>query len=441
MSLEKEIKDFMRSIGVDLVGLAGPGRFDGPPSLDPNYVMKGAKSVIAYAMPLDVDAIYAYFKKETGIRHNIDQIRVHQRVIHAGLKLIKFLEDKGYRAANIPPNVDYRKDPRSTLATLPKFSHRYASYVSGIAAPGISGNAITSEYGASVILNSIITDAELESDPVLGPRYHFDDLCQRCMTCISSCPPKMFKAKQEEYSLINGELWPRGKKRDINLCAVSCGGLHGLSADKKWSSWGKSWIDDWVGKEPDPQEQDILKDLLREFGTNKDILARISPAKHFFQKPMEEGYFEESGPFPSYEQLEGETEGQKMRAYADALEPICGNAIADPLSMSCCNCQLICGPNPEESKKRWEMLSTAGILCYRENNEPYLTHDYDEAVKLRKRHSFEIKDEVKNELLKLRFEVVFKNAGIDLHTIFKGRQYRKKLNQALKEKGLPSQKI
>jgi hypothetical protein len=37
MSLEQEIKDFMKSLGIDVVGLAGPGRFDGPPSLDPDY--------------------------------------------------------------------------------------------------------------------------------------------------------------------------------------------------------------------------------------------------------------------------------------------------------------------------------------------------------------------------------------------------------------------
>ncbi len=38
MKLEQEIKDFMKSLGVDLVGVAGPGRFDGPPSLDPTYI-------------------------------------------------------------------------------------------------------------------------------------------------------------------------------------------------------------------------------------------------------------------------------------------------------------------------------------------------------------------------------------------------------------------
>ena len=91
MSLEQEIRDFMKSIGVDVVGLAGPGRFDGPPSLDPDYVLKGAQSVISFAIPFDVGAIYAYLSRKTAIPHNIDQYRVHQRVIHAAIKLKKFL--------------------------------------------------------------------------------------------------------------------------------------------------------------------------------------------------------------------------------------------------------------------------------------------------------------------------------------------------------------
>lgn len=60
MTLEREIKDFVRSLGIDVVGLAGPGRFDGPPSLDPEYTMKGAKSIVSIALPLDVPAIHNY---------------------------------------------------------------------------------------------------------------------------------------------------------------------------------------------------------------------------------------------------------------------------------------------------------------------------------------------------------------------------------------------
>jgi hypothetical protein len=34
-SLESKIKDFVAEQGVEVVGLAGPERLDGPPSLDP----------------------------------------------------------------------------------------------------------------------------------------------------------------------------------------------------------------------------------------------------------------------------------------------------------------------------------------------------------------------------------------------------------------------
>jgi len=57
VKLEDEIKDFVRAKGVDLVGLAGPERFDGPPSTDLNYSMKGARSLISVAAPYHVGAI------------------------------------------------------------------------------------------------------------------------------------------------------------------------------------------------------------------------------------------------------------------------------------------------------------------------------------------------------------------------------------------------
>ena len=50
--LEDQIKDFAHDQGVDVVGLAGPERLDGPPSLDLDYSMSGARSVISMALPM-----------------------------------------------------------------------------------------------------------------------------------------------------------------------------------------------------------------------------------------------------------------------------------------------------------------------------------------------------------------------------------------------------
>jgi ferredoxin len=430
MTLESEIKNYLKKLGVEVIGLAGPGRFDGPPSLDPDYMMKGAKSIVSYALPLDVDAIYDYLSKDSAIPHNIDQIRKNQSSMNVGFKLVKFLEEKGYRAKGIGANIDYRRSFTS-YAAHPKFSHRYGAYVSGVAAPGVSGNAITSEYGASAILNTVVTNAVLESDPILDPRHYFDDLCQHCMACKAACPPKMFRYDQEEYALINGQLYPRGKKRDINLCNVSCGGLHALSADKKWSSWGKSWIESWVGVEPDPETQDIGGDALRAFGSTRDLSARLEPIFSFYSKPYEDGLFEDPNRFPDYDDLPGATEGQKLRSYAQILEKILGIRIADPISMSCAHCALVCGPNAEESQKRWKMLSRSGILVYKEGNEPVVARKFEEAAAHRESYQYKISKGVKREYWGLQIKNILKYLGFDFHTLRRKKRYKQKLKKAI----------
>ena len=430
MTLESEIKNYLTTLGVKVVGLAGPGRFDGPPSLDPDYIMKGAKSIVSYALPLDVAAIYDYLSKKSAIPHNIDQIRKNQRSMHIGTKLVKFLGEKGYRAKGISANIDYRRS-FVLYGAYPRFSHRYGAYVSGIAAPGISGNAIVKEYGASAILNTVVTDAELESAPILDPRCYFDDLCQHCMSCKAACPTKMFMHDQEEYALINGQLYPRGKKRDINLCNVSCGGLHALSANKKWSSWGKSWIESWVGVEPDPEKQDIKGDALRSLVMTRDLSARLEPIFSFYSKPYDDGLFENRNLFPDYEDLDGATEGQKLRSYAQVLEKILGIHIADPISMSCAHCALVCGPNADESQKRWKMLSRSGILCYQEGNEPIITRNYEKAVAYRESYQYEIPKGVRREFWGLQFRNIVKYLGFDLHTFRYKKRYKQKLEKAI----------
>ena len=148
---------------------------------------------MTFALPLDVQAIYDFLGKKSSIPHNLDQNRVHQRALHAGLKLSKFLESKGYKATIDSPNIKWR-GTLNPFGYTPPFSHRYASYVTGIAAPGLSGNAVTKEYGASVVLASVFTNAELESDPMMDPREIYDNVCQKCMACAASCPTYIFLA-------------------------------------------------------------------------------------------------------------------------------------------------------------------------------------------------------------------------------------------------------
>ena len=259
--IEEDIKSFLKKQGVSVAGIAGPERLDGPPSLDPTYTMRGAKSIVSIAMPMNVEAIYDFLSKKTPVTHNTDQLIANQKIHHIAKRLADYLNDRGFSARAVPTNNNYRRSP-DVYSTHPDFSHRFGAIVSGIAGQGMSGNVMTREYGAAVYLSTVVTDAVLKSDPLLPPRYFIDQYCKKCLICDKACPAKMFEMEKEEYVLLNGELHPRGKRRSIDLCNASCFGLHSLSPDKKFSSWGRHWISSWVGREPNPEKENIRKKLL-----------------------------------------------------------------------------------------------------------------------------------------------------------------------------------
>ncbi|MGA2223945.1 MAG: hypothetical protein ABSH41_05825 [Syntrophobacteraceae bacterium] len=249
----------------------------------------------------------------------------------------------------------------------------------------------------------------------------------------------MFEAVEEEYALINGELYPRGRKRSIDLCNVACFGLHALSSTKKFSSWGKTWQPDWVGKEPLPEGNNLRMTLLKAFLTVKDLPARVQPLFDTYSKPTgssskpswEEGFFEDKKNFPDYEDLPGETEGRKLRAYADILENICGYHIDDPVGMTCAHCMQVCGQNPEESIKRYMMLANGGILAYASGNEPVILDNYEDAVAQRAKYQYKNRTIVKLEFWWLQIYNVMKYIGVDFHTLKYKNKYKQRLMAAM----------
>ncbi len=211
-SLEDRIKDFARRLGVEVVGIAGPERLHGPPSLDLSYTMPGARSVVAMALPMHEGALYEFLAKRSPAPHNLDQFLNYQRLQRIGKDLADYLVSQGHRAVGVPLSADYRRAVY-VFRPRPAFSLRLGAVAAGIAAQGWSGNAVTREYGASVYLGAVLTDANLRSDPPLPPRYFTDGFCAKCKRCVKACPTGMFVAGESEYLLLNGELLPRGRRR------------------------------------------------------------------------------------------------------------------------------------------------------------------------------------------------------------------------------------
>jgi len=94
--------------------------------------------------------------------------------------------------------------------------------------------------------------------------------------------------------------------------------------------------------------------------------------------------------FPSYEELEGNTEGEKLKNFSKVHKEIVGTDVPYPLSLTCGQCSIVCGPSVEENTKRNKALINGGIVAFSKGGEVVITYDYEEAVALRKKYPYKI---------------------------------------------------
>jgi len=431
--IEGDIRSFLKNQGVDVIGMAGPERLDGPPSLDPIYTMRGAKSIISFALPMNVDAIYDFLSKKTPVTHNTDQLIGNQKIHHIAKRLADYLNDRGFRARAVPTNNNYRRS-LDVYSTHPDFSHRFGAIVSGIAGQGMSGNVMTTKYGAAVYLSTVVTDAVLKSDHLLPPRYFIDRYCKKCLICDKACPAKMFEMEKEEYVLLNSELHPRGKRRSIDLCNASCFGLHSLSPDKKFSSWGRHWISSWVGREPDPKKENIRKKLLMKGGSVGDSTVRYKLIRSIGCELHPEEWIDEWKIVRRYEDLP-QDELEQRKVQSGLIKKYLGIQIENPNVLTCGQCALVCGPTIQESAKRLKLLREGGIVVPGKDGRNVVVKTFEEARKIREQYPFRISysrrlsDILQSTVLWMRYYF-----GIEPRSIIKNWIYQRKLKRAMSEK-------
>lgn len=83
-------------------------------------------------------------------------------------ELANWLKEKGYQARGTMANNHYRKEVSGWQVKMPPdISHRYVAVRSGVGSFGWSGNVGIKGYGASIILDTTVTSAELTpTDPI-----------------------------------------------------------------------------------------------------------------------------------------------------------------------------------------------------------------------------------------------------------------------------------
>ena len=201
MITSQDIKAAAKRLGADLCNIGSIDRWDTAPiQMDPKQIMPNAKSIIALGFRVMRGSLRGveegtYFSNYSSMGYGgITYLYMPMTIIN----LSKMIEDEGYEAVPMGHQSDWRAI--TNLGYMKKeFSRpvapgkaapdvmvhlRLAAYLCGMGEIGYSKMLLTPEFGPRQRVGIIITDLELEPDPIMEP----GTLCNRCMACVRECP-------------------------------------------------------------------------------------------------------------------------------------------------------------------------------------------------------------------------------------------------------------
>jgi epoxyqueuosine reductase len=313
--MTSRIKELAKCLGATAVGISTMETLaGGPPSVDLPYVLPGAKSAVSFLVPLNQSYIEPYLQKKDRRSHEMDNIRTNTLASGISFEIASYLIQKGHPSVGQTANLTYRTDtPNGAFDEKPPISHRYLAVRSGIGHFGLSGNVITRENGAAVILGSLVTTADLIPTEPLQPEENY---CDGCRLCVASCASGYMDRDKKTVIRMGDIDYSYSLHRNHSRCDYVCGGFTGLHKSGKWSTWSPARF-------PIPEKDE-------EF-----FPALVKAADSYKKRSREEGGF------------------------FHFLMP--GNRI----NFTCGNCALVCHQDKKIRKQRLKMLIQSGVVVQR----------------------------------------------------------------------------
>ena len=195
------------------------------------------KSTATHAIQKGYREIHEVFKPREAIANHMYR-RCQYEALNMALQIISlhtsmYLEEQGHVSICMPTTYGSTFSWDSGNYPVPNmmapFSHRHAAVAAGIGQFGLNNLLLTPEYGPLVRMVSIITEAELEPDPLLAGK-----LClgEKCGLCRKTCPDGCYSKEVRRYEMGEGievEMYEYdaelcGNYRDPNrkVCAREC---------------------------------------------------------------------------------------------------------------------------------------------------------------------------------------------------------------------------
>lgn len=230
-----DVKKMARAFGADIVGVGNIERWEGAPlQMDPRQIMPEARSVIAMGFRVMRGSLRGieegtYFSNYSAMGYGgITYLYMPMTVIN----MAKAIEDEGFEAVPMGHQSDWRaidnegglrsgysRPVRPGQASPDVMIHlRFAAFLCGLGEIGYSKMLLTPQFGPRQRVGIIITDMELEPDP-LYPDTDGPQLCNRCMARVRDCPGQAISGTKTIRTTLAGHEVEWGEI-DCKRCAV-----------------------------------------------------------------------------------------------------------------------------------------------------------------------------------------------------------------------------
>ena len=192
----------------------------------------------------------------------------------------------------------------------------HTTMINGLGVIGWGGNVFVPGLGSRVLLETVITDAVIDPDPMLK-----ESPCDGCRICAKVCQAGFINVKEKDEVEIGDRTFTHNKKGSNIRCTLVCAGFSGQSHYDGWSTWSPGRV-----RLPDTDEN--IKEFFDKFVI--DNMWRPNWHAHVLKNlalATEQGYMEEP---------------------------------KERLTATCGNCQLVCWGERKEREYNYRLLTDSG---------------------------------------------------------------------------------